>query len=94
MPKEPIPRLAPNLAVEVLSRTNTPGEMAVKRQDYFTAGVQLVWEIDPEKRTVVVYTSATQGTTLQGGDILDGGTVLPGFTLVGTDLFAELDRQG
>jgi Uma2 family endonuclease len=93
-PTAPVPRLAPNLAVEVLSRSNTPGEMAVKRQDYFTAGVEPVWEIDPDTRTVTVYTSVTQMVTLTTGDTLDGGVVLPGFTLSLQDLFAELDRHG
>jgi Uma2 family endonuclease len=93
-PTAPVPRLAPNLAVEVRSRSNTPGEMAVKRQDYFTAGVDLVWEIDPVARRVSVYTSPTQVTTLEPADILDGGTVLPGFTLPVQELFAELDRHG
>ena len=71
-----------------------PGEMAVKRQDYFAAGVELVWEIDPDARTVVVYSSPTQSTTLTAADTLDGGAVLPGFTLPLQQLFAELDRQG
>jgi Uma2 family endonuclease len=93
-PTTPVPQLAPNLAVEVLSRSNTPGEMAVKRQDYFTAGVELVWEIDPDARTVAVYTSATDVTTLTAVDTLDGGLVLPGFALAVQDLFAELDRHG
>jgi Uma2 family endonuclease len=93
-PTAPVPRLAPNLAVEVLSRSNTPGEMAAKRQDYFTAGVELVWEIDPDARAVMVYTSATQLTRLAATDTLDGGSVLPGFTLPLQDLFAELDRHG
>jgi Uma2 family endonuclease len=93
-PADPIPFLSPNLAVEVLSRSNTPGEMAAKRQDYFTAGVELVWEIDPDTRTVAVYTSPTQSTTLRVGDSLDAGPVLPGFTLPLAQLFAELDRQG
>lgn len=93
-PTDPVPLLAPNLAVEVLSQSNTPGEMAVKRQDYFTAGVELVWEIDPNSRTVAVYSSVTDVTTLTAADTLDGGLVLPGFTLHLQDLFAELDRHG
>jgi Uma2 family endonuclease len=93
-PAAPIPRLAPNLAVEVLSRSNTAGEMAAKRQDYFAAGVEVVWEIDPRQRTVVVYTSPTASTTLTAADTLDGRPVLPGFTLPLQQLFAELDRQG
>jgi Uma2 family endonuclease len=93
-PVEPAPVLVPNLAVEVLSLSNTAGEMALKRQDYFTAGVELVWEVDPELRTVSVYTSPTGPTVLGVGQVLTGGTVLPGFTLPVADLFTELDRQG
>jgi Uma2 family endonuclease len=94
MPVKPVPLLVPNLAVEVLSRSNTPGEMAVKRREYFTAGVQLVWEIDPVRRTVAVYTSESNVRMLGVADSLDGGAVLPGFTLPLRELFAELDRQG
>jgi Uma2 family endonuclease len=93
-PSAPVPRLAPNLAIEVLSRSNTPGEMTVKRQDYFSAGVQIVWEIDPASRTVAVYVSPTQSTLLGPADTLEGGVVLPGFTLPLQQLFAELDRHG
>jgi Uma2 family endonuclease len=93
-PTVPIPRLAPNLAVEVLSRSNTPGEMAVKRMDYFTAGVELVWEIDPASRAVMVFTSPAQSTLLGPADLLEGVVVLPSFALPVQELFAELDRQG
>jgi Uma2 family endonuclease len=93
-PSAPIPQIAPNLTVEVLSQSNTPGEMTVKRQDYFTAGVELVWEIDPDARTVAVYTSVADVTNLTAADTLDGGSVLPGFTLPVQTLFAELDRHG
>ncbi len=93
-PSEPIPRIAPNLAVEILSHGNTPGEMAAKRRDYFAAGVQLVWEIDRDKQTVEVYTSPTQSTTLEVADTLDGGVVLPGFRLELKKLFGRTRRQG
>jgi Uma2 family endonuclease len=93
-PTVPVPNLAPNLAIEVLSRSNTPGEMAVKRQDYFNASIEVVWEIDPPARIVAVYTSATQFTTLGAADTLDGGPVLPGFTLPVQALWTEWDRQG
>jgi Uma2 family endonuclease len=92
-PTAPIPALAPDLAVEVLSHSNRPGEMTLKRQDYFAAGVLLVWEIDPDSRTVDVYTSPTDVDRLTEADTLDGGTVLPGFTLPLLQLFAQLDRH-
>ena len=50
VPETPIPRLAPDLAVEVLSRSNTAREMRGKREEYFEAGVVLVWMVDPEER--------------------------------------------
>ena len=93
-PSAPAPLLAPNLAVEVLSHSNTLGEMTLKRQDYFSAGVELVWEIDPETRTIDVYTSTTNVRTLTVADTLDGGAVLPGFAVAVGDVFAELDRRG
>lgn len=93
-PAAPVPALAPNLAAEVLSAGNTKAEMLRKRQDYFAAGVQLVWIIDPKKRTVAVYADVDACTVLTDADMLDGGTVLPGFQLPLRDLFAELDRQG
>ena len=93
-PTEAVPRLGPNLAVEILSKSNTRGEMAAKRRDYFAAGAELVWEIDPEKQLAVIYTSPTQATTLGITDQLDGGTVLPGFTLELKKLFADMERRG
>ena len=94
LPTEPIPDLAPDLAVEVLSKSNTAGEMARKRREYFAAGVRLVWFVDPEARTVEVYTALEQSILLREEDTLDGGAVLPGFVLSLRELFAELDRQG
>lgn len=94
MPSEPIPDLAPDLAVEVLSESNTEGEMERKLREYFEAGVILVWLIDPKSRTVTVYTAVDQFVVLNERQTLDGGPVLPGFSLPLVDLFAELDRQG
>jgi Uma2 family endonuclease len=93
VPDEPIPQVAPDLAVEVLSPTNTPAEMQRKREEYFQAGSTLVWIVDPDKRTVTVYTSPDDSVEHSQGDTLTGGTVLPGFVLPLDDLFAELDRR-
>ena len=94
VPSKPIPRLAPNLAVEVLSETNTKREMARKLREYFKAGVVLAWLIDPKARTVTVYTAVDQSVVLDEKQTLDGGPVLPGFHLPIAELFAVLDAQG
>jgi Uma2 family endonuclease len=90
LPEEPIPDLVPDLAVEVLSENNTPGEMQVKRKEYFLAGTTLVWEVDPRRRVVVVYSAPEDGETLTEADTLDGGTVLPGFRLAVAKIFERL----
>jgi Uma2 family endonuclease len=84
-----IPDLAPDLAVEILSPSNTPKEMARKRKEYFRAGTSLVWQVNPEKKTVEVFTSPTRSKLLGVSDTLDGGSLLPGFTLPLALLFAS-----
>ncbi len=88
-PKEPIPELAPDLAVEVLSRSNTKPEMNRKLGEYFAAGVRLVWIVDPRKRTARAYTALNQSVLIKEGQSLDGGAVLPGFVLPLDELFAD-----
>jgi Uma2 family endonuclease len=94
IPKDPIPTLVPDLAIEVLSKSNTAKEMKRKRGEYFSQGVSLIWEIDPRKRTATVYRPDGSKIVLSESDLLDGGDVLPGFTLELSELFAELDRHG
>src|SRR5262249_3414884 len=85
--------VVPELAVEVLSPSNTRGEMERKLGEYFLAGVKLAWLIDPFKRTVKVHTLPDTGTVLEEGQTLDGGDVLPGFRLELTHLFAGIPRN-
>jgi Uma2 family endonuclease len=88
----PIPDLAPDLAVEVLSKSNTPAEMARKRAEYFRAGTRLVWMVDPDSRAVSVVTCEEEEIVLGETSELTGGNVLPGFALQIAKLFASLDR--
>jgi Uma2 family endonuclease len=81
------------LAVEILSPSNTRDEMRRKRQEYFAGGCRLVWEVEPEERTVRVYTSPTRSTLLRENQTLDGGDVLPGFTLPIRRWFARAGRR-
>ncbi len=92
-PATPIIDVVPNLAAEVLSEGNTRKEMARKLKEYFLAGVEAVWVIDPFKRTVAVYAAPDVVTTLTEQETLDGGAVLPGFTLPVKDLFARLPKD-
>jgi Uma2 family endonuclease len=79
-PDRPYVEAIPDLAIEVLSESNTAKEMAIERQEYFKAGVRLVWEVEPERKEVDVYTSPKRKVTFGMGDELSGGSVLPGLT--------------
>lgn len=70
---------APDLAVEVLSPSDRPGEVLAKVADWLTAGTALVWTIDPERRRARVYRADGSDTMLHAADHLDGEDVLPGF---------------
>ena len=89
IPREPVPALVPDLAVEILSAGNTEHEMSRKLADYFEAGVRLVWLFDPRQRTVLVFTGPEAVQLLHERDTLTGGDVLPGFTLSLEEFFRE-----
>lgn len=72
---------APDLAVEILSPSNTEREMERKRGEYFSGGTRLVWQVYPRTHRVRVYTSPDTFVDLSEADTLTGDPVLPGFTL-------------
>jgi Uma2 family endonuclease len=80
-----------DLAVEVISPSNTRREMERKLNDYFAAGVGAVWLVYLNPREVVVYSSPNKSVTLRGEDVLDGADILAGFSVPVAQLFAELD---
>lgn len=79
---------APNLAIEVISPSNTATEIEIKRKEYFAAGVELVWVVYPNQSTVHVYDAANRCRILGDTEELDGGTVLAEFKIKLSELFA------
>ena len=74
------PNLAPDLAVEVKSPSNSNPEMAAKARMWLSYGSQEVWVADPERVTVTIYRLNDEPQTLGEDDELSGGDLLPGFT--------------
>jgi Uma2 family endonuclease len=91
-PKGPIAGVVPDLAIEILSESNTPKEMRHKLREYFKSGVRLVWYVDRLARTVEVYTAVNHRIVVTGSQTLTGGDVLPGFKVKLKDLFATEDE--
>jgi Uma2 family endonuclease len=73
-------RFAPDLAVEVVSPGDRPGDVLAKVADWLSAGTRLVWVVDPARRSARVYRPDGTETTLTGADALEGEDVLPGFS--------------
>jgi Uma2 family endonuclease len=92
-PREPIPNLVPHLAVEVISEGNTPAEIERKLKEYFIAGVEIVWIVDPDERHVDVHTAPDKYQRLTERATLDGGNLLPGFRLKLERLFARVEKR-
>jgi putative restriction endonuclease len=85
--------IIPDLAVELLSKSDTRKEMDRRLRDYFQADVRLVWLIQPKTQTAKMYTSPTRIRRVGKNQSLDGGEVLPGFTLPLRRLFAHPQRK-
>jgi Uma2 family endonuclease len=81
---------APDLAVEVLSASDTASVLHEKLDDYLAAGTTVIWVIDPARRTVEVHAADAPVRRLREGDTLDGTPVLPDFRCAVAELFEGL----
>lgn len=86
--------MAPDLAVEVLSPSDTHAVVRRKLADYFGAGTRLVWLVDPDERGVEVHAPGAAPIWIGEAGTLDGGDVLPGFTLPVAAVFAGVPPAG
>jgi Uma2 family endonuclease len=86
LPLDKLPDGAPDLAVEVISPSNTPREMDQRISDYFAGGCRRVWLVYPEHGEVYIYGSAGI-TRRQGDDLLEDSELFPGFSTKAAALF-------
>lgn len=79
----------PDLAIEIVSPSNHPGEIHGKVADYLAAGAHLVWVVDPRARIVTVYRTLLAPRRLGEEATLDGGDVIPGFAILVAKVFGN-----
>ncbi|WP_425618789.1 Uma2 family endonuclease [Anatilimnocola sp. NA78] len=84
---------APDLCIEVLSKSNTRREISRKIKEYFQHGCRLVWVFDIRKQIAEVYLQPTDPILAKPADTIEGRDVLPGFQFVLGDLFAALEKR-
>jgi Uma2 family endonuclease len=80
-------RLAPDLAVEVLSPGNTGIELEDKLDEYLAADVSMVWIVNPDRRTIRIYRNDGTTRLFRAQDVIENEPLLPGFRLVVGDVF-------
>jgi Uma2 family endonuclease len=81
---------APDLAVEVVSPSDTFQEVQEKVEAWLRAGARMVWVVSPQPRDVTVYRPARESRTLSEEDQLSGEDVLPGFHCRVGEIFSGL----
>jgi Uma2 family endonuclease len=82
----------PDLALEIVSPNNEPHDLETKFQEYAQTGVPEYWIIQPETRTVSVYTLDAQSYKLAAQSMAGqraSSRILPGFEVSVDALFAE-----
>jgi len=79
--------IAPDLAVEVISPSDSAERIQSKIADWLEAGTRLLWIIYPNTQTVTEYRSLTEARVLSARETLNGYDVLPGFTCPVSELF-------
>jgi Uma2 family endonuclease len=87
IPRRGYAALAPDLAVEILSPDDRPGETLAKVAEWLEAGVRLVWVIDPDRRVAAVYRGDGSVMTVSPEAEVHGEAVLPGFSFRLSELF-------
>ena len=81
---------SPDLAVEILSPSNTVPEIEQKIAEYLNSGSKAVWVFDPIARTLIIHTRNTPPQILTDADTVSGADYLTGFVCPVADLLPRL----
>ena len=87
------PHFAPDVAIEVVSPSNTPTEMDRKTAEYFANGARAVWLAYPIPRTVIIRRPGMPDQIYRDDAMLYGDPEIPGFACPVSEIFAVLDRR-
>ena len=78
---------SPDLAVEVLSPNDRASDVFAKVSDWLETGCRKVWVLDPETRSIAVYSPKAEMRMLHLSDTLIDDEVLPGFQIAVRNIF-------
>jgi Uma2 family endonuclease len=86
--RQHILEVIPDLVVEILSKSDTIEEISDKIDDWLKAGVQMLWIVDPFRRTMTIYQPGRDPSLLGEHGTLEGDPVVPGFRCAVAEIFA------
>ena len=86
-------KVAPDLAIEVLSPNDVVKEVYEKVEDYLKAGVSLIWVVNEFGRFVEIHTPHESPRIANLKDVLTCEQILPGFRCVVSEIFARLPTE-
>ena len=78
---------APDIAVEVVSPSDSLLDVEEKIEQWLKAGTALVWVVNPRGRTVTVHRGGRDPRVLRESDALTGEDVCEGFSVQVAELF-------
>lgn len=78
---------APDIAVEVLSPSDSQLDVEEKVEQWLNAGTAMVWVVNPRSKTITVRRQGRDPRILRGSDMLEGEEVCPGFAAKVAELF-------
>jgi Uma2 family endonuclease len=85
--RQHIMEVIPDLVVEILSKSDTIEEISDKIDDWLGAGVQMLWVVNPFRRTVTIYQPGRDPSLFGEHGTLEGDPVAPGFRCPVAEIF-------
>ena len=83
--------VAPDLAVEVVSPSDSAGDLDRKVHQYLAAGTPLVWVVYPVTKNIMVYRKSGERQEFAVSQQVSDPELLPGLNIPVDEIFADLD---
>lgn len=79
---------APDLAVEIVSPSDSMADLDRKIEQYLAAGSTLVWVVMPQRERIRIYRADGTSTVRHSGEVLDAPELFPGWSIPVNSVFA------
>jgi Uma2 family endonuclease len=81
------PKTIPNVVIEVMSPRDRAVKLVARLNRFLAKGAQLVWLIDPDSRTVMIWRKGQEPMVFEENEEIAGLPELPGFRCKPSELF-------